>query len=99
MRSEWRSCFDCGRPTRELRRLHLFVVALVSALIGCHRDMRDQPRYETLEASPLFANGQATRPVPKGTVARGRLTEDAPLETARSADGQFVHQIPVELDR
>lgn len=99
MRSEWLSCCKGGRSALELRPMNLWVVVLISVLIGCHRDMRDQPRYETLEASPLFANGQATRPIPKGTVARGRLIEDAPLETGKSADGQFVHQIPVELDR
>jgi len=73
-------------------------MAAVMLLAGCHRDMRDQPRYETLEASSLFANGQASRPVPKGTVPRGRLTHDESLETGRDG-ADFVKQIPVHIER
>jgi mono/diheme cytochrome c family protein len=69
-----------------------------SLLFGaCHRDMRDQPRYETLEASRLFADGMSARTVPKGTVPRGRLAENQELETGRT-DGGFVEQIPLPLD-
>jgi mono/diheme cytochrome c family protein len=76
----------------------LLVAAAVLVLSGCHRDMRDQPRYEVLEASPFFANGQASRPVPKGTVARGHLAENEPWETGRQ-EGEFVDRIPIALDR
>jgi mono/diheme cytochrome c family protein len=72
---------------------------VINIFVGCHRDMRDQPRYETLEASALFANGQASRPVPKGTVARGRLVQDVAFETGKDAEGQFVPRVPLELDR
>jgi mono/diheme cytochrome c family protein len=60
--------------------------------------MRDQPRYEVLEASGFFANGMATRPVPKGTVPRGRLDENEPINTGRE-DGDFLLQIPLTLDQ
>jgi hypothetical protein len=75
---------------------HLFLLFIVT--VGCHRDMRDQPRYEVLEASNFFANGMATRPVPKGTVPRGRLGEDEAFETGREA-GEFVSHIPLEFDQ
>ncbi len=38
--------------------------------------MADQPSYEPLEASRFFADGQASRPVVLGTVARGQLRDD-----------------------
>ncbi len=38
--------------------------------------MHDQPRYEPLEASEFFADGASARPLPAGTVARGRLRAD-----------------------
>jgi mono/diheme cytochrome c family protein len=79
----WRAAIWCG-------------VSLISG--ACHRDMRDQPRYETLEASRLFADGMSARPVPKGTVARGRLAENHELETGRTDSG-FVEQIPLPLNR
>jgi hypothetical protein len=39
---------------------------------GCEKlmqNMYDQPKYEPLEASPLFANGMASRPLVRGTIA------------------------------
>ena len=38
--------------------------------------MADQPRYDPLEASNFFADGQSARPPVEGTVARGELRED-----------------------
>jgi len=78
-----------------------FAAALVGWAVccaGCHRDMHDQPRYEPLEASDFFADGQSARlPVP-GTVARGQLNEDQALLTGKEG-GQFVTQFPLEVDR
>jgi mono/diheme cytochrome c family protein len=74
------------------------LVAWLLLLSGCHDDMRDQPRYETFEASAFFPNGQSARPVPKGTVARGTLAGDEAFVTGKN-DGQFIRQVPVELDR
>jgi len=77
------------------------VLALLSTvtcalMAGCHRDMRDQPRYETFEASSFFANGQSSRPLVAGTIARGWLPESEAFATGRSG-GQFVSEPPVEL--
>jgi mono/diheme cytochrome c family protein len=67
-------------------------------LCGCHTDMRDQPRYEALEASAFFSDGQAARPVVEGTVARGQLNEDDAFYRGK-VEGEFVAQMPLELDR
>ena len=60
-------------------------VALAIALLlsGCRQDMHDQPRYKTYAASPFFADGQASRPPVRGTVARGTLAEDSLLYTGK----------------
>jgi len=71
---------------------------LVLGFAGCHTDMRDQPRYETYEASDFFGDGQAARPVVAGTVARGQLREDEAFY--RGKDGEkLVKDIPLEVDR
>ncbi len=43
--------------------------------------MAEQPRYDPLEASEFFADGQAARPLVEGTVARGALRDDQHLYT------------------
>lgn len=73
-------------------------LALVLCCAGCHRDMRDQPRYEALEASDFFANGMASRPLVEGTIARGHLNEDEVFYTGKE-DGQLVLEVPLEINR
>lgn len=42
---------------------------------GCERnDMHNQPRHEPHEQSAFFDDGQASRPLVTGTIARGQLT-------------------------
>lgn len=41
--------------------------------------MADQPRYDPLESSEFFADGQSARPLLENTVARGGLREDEHL--------------------
>lgn len=60
--------------------------------------MRDQPRYEALEASDFFGDGQSARQPVAGTVARGQLQEDEPFYTGKS-QGEFVLEPPVEITR
>jgi mono/diheme cytochrome c family protein len=74
------------------------ILSVSFVLSGCHRDMRDQPRYEPLEASAMFANHQSARPVPAGTVARGQLAKDEAVETGKSG-GQFVAQVPLTINK
>jgi len=46
---------------------------------GCRQDMHDAPRYEPLEASAFFPNGQSARTLVANTVPRGQLREDRHL--------------------
>lgn len=73
-------------------------VALLLAAPGCVQEMADQARYEPLEASELFADGRASRPLIEGTVARGRLRIDEHRYTGK-VDGEAVEAFPFEVDR
>jgi mono/diheme cytochrome c family protein len=66
-----------------LRPRSLTVAALILCLAGCQQQMARQPSYRPLEASSFFADGQASRPLVKGTVARGHLDLDWHLYTGR----------------
>lgn len=64
------------------------------AAIGCNTgDMRDQPRYDPLEHSDLFADGRSARPLVEGTVARGHLRIDHHFFEGRQ-DGELVTTFP-----
>jgi mono/diheme cytochrome c family protein len=66
---------------------------------GCHTDMREQPRYDSLEASSFFADGQAARPLVEGTIPyRGTFSENEAFDTGKE-NGEFVAELPVEVDR
>jgi mono/diheme cytochrome c family protein len=82
---------------RQLGIWTLLVVVLLAS--GCDRlDMYDQPRYDPLAASNFFADGRSARPQVEGTIARGHLNADVPLQTGKfqtgKESGQFVSQIP-----
>jgi mono/diheme cytochrome c family protein len=48
-------------------------VLLAAAVVGCERnDMHNQPRHEPMEPSAFFADGQSSRPLVAGTIARGQ---------------------------
>jgi mono/diheme cytochrome c family protein len=72
-------------------------LALLALGAGCHRDMHDQPTYETYEASDFFADGTSARPPVAGTVARGHLDEDDAFFRGRNGD-DFIAQVPVRVD-
>jgi hypothetical protein len=76
----------------------LAMILILAAIAGCHRDMRDQARYETMEYSDFFSDSQSARPVIEGTVARGELNEDEAFHTGKEA-GRFVANLPVTVDR
>lgn len=61
------------------------------------QDMDNQPRFESQQANPLFADGRAMRPWPEGTVPRGALLEDERVATGRE-NGRFVERIPIPVD-
>lgn len=75
----------------------LVLFALVGA--GCRQDMHDQPKYEPLEASEIFANGASARPLIEGTVARGALRGSREFYSGLSSDDRFLTDLPMDLDR
>lgn len=77
------------RPDRIVAAL-----AVAFALVGCRQDMHDQPRYESMEAGPFFADGRASRPAIAGTVARGERDVDT-VRLTGMADGRPVRTSPV----
>lgn len=86
-------------PGRSLRAAGLALTALAAlAATGCRQDMHDQAKYEPLEASVIFADGKASRPLVEGTVARGHLRSDKVYYTGIGADGQFVDALPMAMD-
>lgn len=64
------------------------------ALSGCRQDMHNQPKYRPLRASEFFADGQASRPLVAGTVARGDLRNDFQLYTGKVRRGATAAQPP-----
>ena len=71
-------------------------VALLAALaaLACRQDMHDQAKLEPYETSRFFADGQASRPLPAGTVARGHLRENRLLHTGMTPAGEFTAELP-----
>ena len=59
------------------------LVALLATLGGCRQKMANQPRYDPLEPSDFFADGQSARPRVPGTVARGELSSDPFFDTGK----------------
>jgi len=83
-------------------RARVLSVVLLGAgmlLTACYsQQMGSQPRYDPLEPSTLFADGQSARqPVPD-TIARGHLRDDALLNTGME-DGQPASRFPFPVTR
>ncbi len=92
-----------------MKRISCLVAMSFLLLLGCrgqisdkppihlNPDMDDQPKFEAQEANPFFADGAAMRvPVP-GTVARGAFQENVEYTTGKTADGQPVSEIPLNI--
>ncbi len=84
-------------PTR--RRLLAACLLAAMLLAGCYsQQMATQPRYDPLEPSALFRDGQAARqPVPD-TVARGERREDTLLYTG-TENGLPADRFPFPVTR
>lgn len=88
-----------GRPIR----LAAAFAALLAVAPGC-TDMYDQAKYEPFEASPLFPDGAASRPLVQGTVPREDprglpAVEDRDLLTTGLKDGLPSKVTPFPIDR
>ena len=82
-------------PRRLWRRVVAVALAGV-AVAACRQDMHDAPRYEPLEATTFFTNGQASRTPVANTVARGQLREDDHLYQGK-IDGQLTDVFPMPV--
>ena len=78
----------------------LALTLLAIALSSCHQDMHDQPRYEPLEASVLFADGSivptSDRGGPWPGASCGPTGNSTPGWMPR---GQFVSDLPTPVTR
>lgn len=74
------------------------VVGYVMLLVlGCNTgDMHDQPRFDPLEPSDLFADSRSARPLVDGTVARGHLRIDHHFYEGREK-GELVTAFPQQV--
>jgi mono/diheme cytochrome c family protein len=88
---------SAGRSARE-RYLAVGTLAVCLALAACSQQMADQPRYDPLEPSTFFADGQSARQLVPDTVARGQLRDDGALYTGKSG-GADVEQFPFPVTR
>ena len=83
---------------------HPLLTAVAAVLLtfssGCElrQAMYDQEKYEPLEASSFFADGQTFRPQVGGTVARGELNLDEHFYQGK-VNGQLTTTLPVAADR
>jgi len=85
------------RQCQGLGFLGLMLIASVG-VTNCRQDMHDQPRFEPLEANAFFSDGRASRPLIKGTVARGRLRLDKHFYTGK-IDGELVATFPFPITK
>jgi mono/diheme cytochrome c family protein len=77
--------------------LRAFLIALAAlTTAACRQDMHDAPRYDPLEASTFFPDGQAARPFIVNTVARGQLREDDHLYRGR-VNGELANVFPMPV--
>lgn len=81
--------------------LLLFVILFTGCdLVPLH--MRNQPKYKPNRATTFWPNGTSSRPIPENTVPRGEWYEiisNEELYTGMNADGEFVQDIPIEVDQ
>jgi mono/diheme cytochrome c family protein len=77
----------------------MILAAMLSVgLAACRQDMHDAPRYDPLEASPVFLRGSSAQPLVEGTIARGFLHEDEHLYTGK-VNGELVETFPFPIAR
>jgi len=60
------------------------------------RNMYNQPRYDTQEKKPFFADHRSMRPEIEGTVSR-EMEPALTLASGRTADDQYIMEVPMRL--
>lgn len=69
----------------------LFCAYCLLAVVGCRRDMQDQPKMKPYRASVFFADGLSSRLLVEGTVPRGFLKEDTEFFTGKKRNRSAVN--------
>jgi mono/diheme cytochrome c family protein len=75
----------------------LAILVVSVALGACRQDMHDAPRYEPLEASAFFSDGQSARMPVANTVSRGTLAESDELLYTGKIDGIAANLFPMPV--
>ena len=70
--------------------------AVLAIASGCRQDMHNQPKLQPMEHSTFFADGRASRPLVRGTVARGHLRDDRAYTTGRGKSG-YAKEFPMPV--
>lgn len=79
------------------RILRLVCYALFAvAVVGCHPDMWQQPKFKAQDESTFFSDHNSSRLAVKGTVPFGQPLVDSALERGY-LDGKLVRDIPVPV--
>lgn len=78
----------------------LAILSTLFFLSGCElrQAMYDQEKYEPLEASSFFSDGQSYRPQISETVARGQLRLDSHYYEGK-VDGELSYDLPVQVTK
>lgn len=84
---------------RAVRKVSAVCLLLSAFLLGCRRDMFEQPSEKPLEKSDFFRDNQmASRPLVPHTVARGHLDEDEVFYTGKIGTN-LVTTFPMPITR
>src|SRR5574338_524924 len=84
------------------RHLYLFFLSFGALLItyGCtYNPMRDQPRYEPLEASQFFPDNTSARALMPGTIPNNYDVTNEWFYTGKTPDGGLVDAFPFPVTR
>lgn len=67
--------------------------------ISPQQNMMFQDRFNAQENNEFYANNMSMRPPVEGTVSRGNLRLNSVLYEGRDENGNFITEIPLEVDR
>ncbi len=65
---------------------------------GCHTDMWQQPKLAPLDESTFYTDGQSSRPLVAGTIARGHMRLNDAFFTGR-VNGKYVDSFPIKVTK
>jgi mono/diheme cytochrome c family protein len=80
-----------------LTRRALALALACAGLSACRQDMHDAPRYEPLEASAFFSNGQSARMPVANTVSRAPLADNDELLYTGKINGTAANIFPMPV--